>query len=203
MACVVGIGGGSGSGKSTLAHYLERMFAGRAQVLELDWYYRDLAHETMDVRNQVNFDHPDALEVPRIVSDLMRLKRGEGADVPCYDFSCHLRRSETRRLDPVSVIIVEGILSLSIGEVREVMDLSVFVDTSEPLRRRRRIDRDVRERGRTVAHGLEQYLGQVLPMHERFVAPTRDLADYVVSGEIDVTASAAPIVDAIQERLPA
>lgn len=200
MACLVGITGGSGSGKSTLAHFFAHRFAGHAVVLEMDWYYRDLAHLPFEDRCAVNFDHPDALEIPRLVNDLDRLRRNLPVDVPQYDFATHTRKRESVRVAPKPLILLEGILALGIPDVRALFDTTIYVDTPEPVRRARRLERDQVERGRTAAQAADQYARQVLPMHTRFVEPSRAMADHVVHGEGDYAAGAAVVMDALRAQ---
>jgi uridine kinase len=199
--CIVGIAGGSGCGKSTLAHHLLACFPGASAIVELDWYYWDLAHVSMAVRERTNFDHPDALETPRILEDLRTLKAGRPVETPCYDFSRHIRLQETRRIEPVPLIVVEGIHAMSLPDLRALEDVSVFVDTAESVRKARRVRRDMAERGRTEEQGKWQYAEFVLPMHMTFVEPCRDQADFIISGESDYDRTAAPLVEAIRARL--
>ncbi|MGE0710195.1 MAG: uridine kinase [Planctomycetota bacterium] len=182
---LIGIAGGSGSGKTTLARALQARFAPHELLLiSLDGYYRDRADLTLDERRGLNFDHPSALDEPLLREHLAALKRGEAIEQPVYDYSTHAR-SGRARTESASVILLEGILALSLPTVRELLDLKIFVETASDLRVLRRLRRDVAERGRSVDSVIAQYMATVRPMHERYIEPTRELADLVVPGERD------------------
>jgi uridine kinase len=184
---LVGIAGGSGSGKTTLARGLvDALPAGQAMVVAHDAYYRDLAHLPLEERSRHNFDEPAALDNQRLLDDLLRLREGHAIDCPSYDFATHTRLPGTTRVDACSVILVEGILVLAVPALREVFDFTVYVDACESIRWSRRVQRDVGERGRTGDAVAAQFHGVTLPMHEAYVAPSKDHADVVVSGEADV-----------------
>ena len=178
---VIGIGGGSGSGKTTIAEALIREIGEGACALILhDAYYRDLSHLPLSERAAQNFDHPDALETELLVEHLRELLAGRAIDQPVYDFTRHLRRDDTARIEPRPVLLVEGVLVLSDPELRELLDLKIYVDTDADLRLMRRLQRDIRDRGRTLDSVFEQYLETVRPMHVRHVEPTRAFADLVI-----------------------
>ena len=182
---LVGIGGGSGSGKSTLAQAI----AGRRPgccVVELDWYYRDLSHLTLEGRADWNFDHPDAFDWALLLEQLRRLAGGEAIAPPMYDFATHTRAGVSRAVGPAELIVLEGILALHDEELRKALDVGIYVAAAEPVRLARRLERDVRERGRTPESVHEQFARTVRPMHEAFVEPTRAYADLVADGELDL-----------------
>ncbi len=184
---IVGLAGGTASGKSTVARGVARALGERCLVLAHDWYYRTLPPEHAANPVGYNFDHPRALDTHLLVADLDRLRRGEPARVPDYDFARHARRSEEhwRSLAPRPVVLVEGILVLEDADVRARLDLSVFVHAPEVTRLARRIARDRAQRGRTEAEVREQYARTVGPMHERYVEPSREHADLVLDGTRD------------------
>jgi uridine kinase len=178
---LLGIAGGTGSGKTTLAQKIVAgLPPGRALLLQHDDYYRDRSHLSPRERDALNFDEPDALENDRLVRDLAALKRGEPVDAPLYDFATHTRRTETRRLDPHAVVVVEGILLFSVPALRDAFDLRIFVDTADDVRLMRRIKRDLDERGRDIASIEAQYFGTVREMHALHVAPARRHAHVVI-----------------------
>ena len=177
---VIGIAGGTGSGKTTLMNNLIQHFSGMITVLSHDNYYRRLDHLEMEQRNQVNYDHPDALETELMVEHLRQLRSGEAIDCPIYDFTVHNRSDETLRITPQKVIIVEGILIFADEALRDLMDIRIFVDTDADVRLCRRIKRDVSKRGRTLDSVLEQYQTTVKPMHEKYVEPSKKFANIVV-----------------------
>jgi uridine kinase len=178
---IVGVSGGSGSGKSTAAHALARALGpGCATVIDMDGYYRDHHHLTAHELRTVNWDHPDALDLELLAADLERLATGRSIRKPCYDFTIHRRCLEHEPVEPHPVIIVEGILLFVDPRVRAACALKVFVDADSDLRLIRRIERDMRERGRPLAEILDQYLTTVRPMHREFVEPSKRHADVIV-----------------------
>lgn len=186
---VLGVAGGSGSGKSTVVRrVIERMPGIPVRLLHHDSYYRDLPDLSLEERAKINYDHPDSLETSLLVTHLEALLRGEAVDVPTYDFAKHRRKEETRRVEPAPVLIVDGILVLAEPELRELMDIRVFVQTDADTRFIRRLMRDTRERNRTVESVVIQYQKTVRPMHLQFVEPSRRHADVIVptGGENDV-----------------
>jgi uridine kinase len=178
---ILGVAGGSGSGKTTVVREIVRGL-GRRQVAVIhhDSYYRDNSHLPPDELVRINYDHPDALETPLLIEHLAALLQGAAAEVPIYDFTAHARLAETERVTARKVIIVDGILILWHRELRELMDIKVFVDTDSDLRLMRRLSRDLHERGRSVDSVLEQYLRTVRPMHLEFVEPSKRYADVIV-----------------------
>ncbi|MFM1872278.1 MAG: hypothetical protein RL398_1700 [Planctomycetota bacterium] len=197
---IVAIVGGSGSGKTTLARAVCRVLGEDSVLVEHDAYYRCLAHLPHTQRAAVNFDHPDSLENELLMVQLEQLRRGQGVMMPRYDFASHSRMPDGIRIDPRPVIVVEGILVLALPHLQRAFDLSVFVDTPTELRFRRRCDRDVRDRGRTPESVRSQWMSTVQPMHERFVAPSRDRCDLVLSGRDDVMQSARRVVACLQAQ---
>ena len=195
---VVGIAGGSGSGKTTFGRGLRSALGDDVSgILSQDSYYRDL-HEQFDGDGgRVNFDHPDSLEFELMVAHLIALKAGQTVQVPRYDFATHSRLPATDTFAGRPFVIVDGILLLSQPAVRAQLDLSIFIDTAEPVRFARRLARDVRERGRTPEGVRKQFDAQVKPMHDLFVAPSRASADRVISGEVDFT----PTLEALAAEL--
>jgi uridine kinase len=166
-----------------------------ASVLWFDEYYHDLVHLSPADRAVVNYDHPDSLDVDLLVSHLDDLLAGRPAEVPVYDFSTHTRTGRTRRVEPAPVVVVDGILVLAFPAIRECLDISVFVDAPAEVRLARRLDRDVRERGRTPESVRAQFAATVAPMHEAFVSPCRSFADMVLDGQGDLTANLRLILE--------
>lgn len=178
---VLGIAGGSGSGKSTvMRRVIEAVGADNVSVLDHDRYYYDLRHLSVEERAQVNFDHPSSLETPLLCRHVDELLAGRAVEKPIYDFARHTRTSETERVEPRPLLIVEGILVLAEPDLVRRMDLRVFVDADDDIRLARRIRRDIGERGRTLESVLMQYETTVRPMHLAFVAPSRQAADLVI-----------------------
>jgi dipeptidase E len=191
---VIGLAGGTGSGKTTITEALLDNLGERGILLQHDWYYRDQADVSPDRRAEVNYDQPKAQESTLLVENIAALRQGQEIAAPQYDFATHTRARETRTISPRPVIVVEGINTLASEAIRACCDLTVFVDTPADVRFARRLQRDVKERGRTPASVCTQYLEHVRPMHDAFVEPCKCLADLVVSGEAEVTASVRQIV---------
>lgn len=177
---IVGIAGGTGSGKTTVADRLQKGIGESSCLIQHDWYYRDHSHMTPEELEGVNFDHPESLESSLLVEHLRLLKAGHAVEAPQYDFSRHARKAETQPVHPLPVIVVEGILLFAVPELREMLDLKVFVDTDADIRVFRRIRRDLRERGRDFESVRRQYYETVRPMHMEFVEPSKRWADLIV-----------------------
>ena len=177
---VIGIAGGTGSGKSTLMEELVTRFRDEVTVLSHDNYYRRRDGISMEDRQKINYDEPAALETDLMARHLDQLRHGETVECPVYDFTQHNRSDKTKVLVPKKVIIVEGILIFENKELRDLMDIRIFVDTDADVRLCRRIARDVNERGRTLESVLDQYQNTVKPMHELYVEPSKKFANIVV-----------------------
>ena len=178
---IIGLAGGSGSGKTTIAHSVVEIVGAQYVVLvPHDAYYRDQSALSLEERTRINYDHPDSLETELLADHLKRLRAGESVERPVYDFGTHTRSEETVAVSPESVILVEGILVLAEPELRDLMDLRVYIDTDADLRLLRRLQRDIVERQRTVDSVLEQYETTVRPMHIQFVEPSKRFADIIV-----------------------
>lgn len=179
---IIGVSGGSGSGKTTFAKLLLTGALQPCVILSQDHYYIDQsAHFRGDGEN-VNFDHPDALDFPLLAQHLAALRQGSTVEVPNYDFVTHTRRRETEAFPPSPVIVLDGTLILSQPAIRAQLDVSVFIDAPESVRLERRIRRDTIERGRTLDGILKQFHRQVKPMHDQFVEPSKNHATHVISG---------------------
>ena len=177
---VIGIAGGTGSGKTTLMNNLIEKFSENVTVLSHDNYYKRHDDLTYDQRCQLNYDEPAALETDLMARHLDKLRQGEAIDCPVYDFAQHNRSNETIRIVPKKVIIVEGILIFENKELRDLMDVRIFVDTDADVRLCRRILRDVSKRGRSLESVLSQYQTTVKPMHEMYVEPSKKYANIIV-----------------------
>ena len=181
MTLVVGIAGATGSGKTTVARRLtESLPRGSVALLQHDSYYRDRADLSYEQRCELNFDHPDSLETALMVEHLQQLRAGKAARVPIYDFTTHRRRTESVRIEPAAVVVVEGILVLADADLRGMFDIKVFVDTDADIRVFRRIRRDIEQRGRSFESVRKQYYSTVRPMHLQFVEPSKRWADIIL-----------------------
>lgn len=177
---VIGIAGGTASGKTTLMKNLINEFGGQVTVLSHDNYYKRHDDMPYEERCKLNYDEPAAFDTSLMVYHLDQLRHGYSIECPVYDFTVHNRSDETIRLVPHKVIIVEGILIFENEELRNLMDIKIFVDTDADIRLCRRIKRDVNKRGRSLESVLTQYQQTVKPMHERYVEPSKKYADLVV-----------------------
>ncbi|MEM7584846.1 MAG: uridine kinase [Acidobacteriota bacterium] len=178
---VLGVAGGTGSGKTTVAReILEYVGKHRLAFIAQDSYYRQIEWQSAEQLIAHNFDHPSAIDTELLVAHLEALKRGEGVDVPVYDFVEHKRKTETIRAESRRVVLVEGILLLAEPQIRDLLDFKVYVDTDADVRLKRRILRDIKERGRDLEDVLRQYMTSVRPMHLEFVEPSKRWADVIV-----------------------
>lgn len=177
---IIGIAGGTGSGKSTLADNIRKEFANNITMLSHDYYYKSNSHLSFDERKKLNYDHPDAFDTDLLIEHLNKLKKGEVIYRPNYSFVTHLREEQTVEVVPKKVILLDGILIFENKELRDMMDIKIFVDTDADIRFIRRLVRDVSDRGRTLESVIEQYTTTVKPMYEQFVEPSKKYADIIV-----------------------
>ena len=178
---IIGIAGGTGSGKTTVVRKLiERLPKGEVTVIPLDSYYNDSSDVPAEERQKINFDHPNAFEWTLLEQHLRELKAGKAVEQPIYDYITSSRQKETVHVEPSEIIIVEGILTLHNPDLREQMDLCVFVDADADDRLIRVIRRDIVERGRTVDAVIERYQRVLKPMHEQFIEPCKRYAHVII-----------------------
>jgi uridine kinase len=184
---LIGVAGPSCAGKSYLARHLaERL---DAALFQLDWYYRELDRLSLTERAGFNFDSPEALESKLLLDHLQKLHAGERIARPVYDFATHTRTGELRELAPRPFIVVEGLFALYWAELRRMLGTTIYVELEEQLCLERRIERDMRERGRTRESVLQQYHATVLPMAREYVYPTRAHADVILRGDDEIAES--------------
>lgn len=178
---IVGIAGGTGSGKSTVVkRIIECLPPGEVVVIPQDSYYRDGSHLPLEQRQEMNFDHPSSIEFELLVDHIAKLKKGSSINQPIYSYLTCTRAEETIPITPKDVVIIEGILVFTNPELRELMDIKIFVDADADDRLSRVITRDIVERGRSVNKVLERYEKTVKPMHLQFIEPTKRYADIIV-----------------------
>ena len=178
---IIGIAGGTGSGKTTVVNKIVKSLPqGKVAVIPQDSYYKDLSHLSLEERKTHNFDEPNAIEWPLLCRHIQELKQGKTIDVPTYSYLSCTRQSETIKIEPCDVIIVEGILVLNDGELREMMDVKVFVDTDADERLIRVIARDCVERGRTPMMVIDRYQEVLKPMHDQYIEPSKRYADLIL-----------------------
>jgi uridine kinase len=178
---VIGVAGGTGSGKTTVSQHIQAAVRpDQIAYLQHDSYYHDLSALPPAERAQRNYDHPDSLDTSLLVQHVEMLCRGQPVNVPLYDFATHTRFAETVQVEPAQVILLEGILILAEPHLRDRIDMRIFVDTDADIRFIRRLQRDMRERGRTINSIIEQYMSTVRPMHLEFVEPSKRYAHVIV-----------------------
>ena len=178
---LIGIAGGTGSGKSTVANEIYNALPKDSIVkIEQDSYYKDQSALSFEERIKTNYDHPDAFDTELMLSHLADLIEGQAIEKPIYDFEIHNRKTETVKVESKDIIILEGIMVLVEPEIRNLLDIKLFVDTDADVRIVRRLQRDIKERGRTIDSVIEQYLNVVRPMHLQFVEPTKRYADLII-----------------------
>jgi len=199
---VIGVAGGTGSGKSTVARNVAAAL-GDASVafIDMDAYYLDHSHLSLDDRRKVNWDHPNAFDWDLLVAQLARLGSGEAIEKPVYDFHTHTRSETSVAIPPADVVVIDGILLFVDARVRDLCDVKVFVDADADVRLIRRIRRDMAQRGRPLQDILDQYLATVQPMHLQFVEPTKRYADVIVPRGGHNAVAIEMIVAKIQRRL--
>lgn len=179
---IIGIAGGTGSGKTTLTNRLKEKFSEKVSIVYHDNYYKRMDSLTFEERKKVNYDSPYAFDTDIMIEDLRTLKSGKAIQCPVYDFTVHNRTDRTITVNPADVIIVEGILVFQNKELRELMDIKIFVDSDADERLIRRIMRDYVERKRSLESVCDQYRATVKPMHEKYVEPSKKYADIIVVG---------------------
>ena len=177
---IIGFCGGTGSGKTTLAERVIKAIGVDGILLSMDFYYADNKDMPFEERVKINYDHPNAFDTDLLISHLKDLKEGKSIVHPTYDYTNHVRSDKWVSLDSAKVIIVEGILLFENKDLVDMMDIKIFVDTDADVRILRRLCRDVKERGRNMDSVVKQYLTTVKPMHERFVEPSKRVADIIV-----------------------
>jgi uridine kinase len=196
----IGIAGGSGSGKTTIAGAVVERLDNKVALVQHDAYYRHMPELSFEDRAKVNYDHPASLETELLVKHLVSLREGQAVKRPVYDFSKHLRSDETVVVQPAPVVVIEGILVLSEPELRSELDLKIYVDTDPDVRLARRLERDIKERGRSVDSVIGQYFSTVRPMHLEFVEPSKRYADLIMPEGYNPRA-VATVIELIRSRL--
>ena len=187
--CVlIGIAGGTGSGKSTFTNKLKDEFGDQVTIIYHDNYYRRQDGVPFEVRQKVNYDHPDSLETDLLIEHLQELRKGRPIQCPVYDYTQHNRSNDTITVLPSKVIIVEGILVLQNQELRDMFDIKIYVEADADERILRRALRDVEERGRDLHGIIDQYLTTVKPMHYQYVEPTKARADFILNSGMNEVA---------------
>lgn len=179
---IIGIAGGSCSGKTSIANILCDEFAktNSMTIIREDDYYKDQSNLSMEERTKTNYDHPLAFDFDLMVQHVNDLIANKTIEKPTYDYTVHNRSTVTEIIHPTDVIVIEGLFALYNPDIRELEDIKIFVDTPADVRFIRRLNRDVKERNRTVESITAQYLDTVKPMHDQFIEPTKQYAHVIV-----------------------
>ena len=194
---LIGFCGGSGAGKTTLVSQLLNHYGNKAVAIELDSYYKDSPGLTFKEREKINFDHPDSFDIDLLKEHLILLKSGNEIKKPIYDFKTHKRQKNTNTINPNTLIFLEGTLIFYFIDLINIINLKIFIETKESIRYQRRIDRDIKQRGRTISNVKEQYQSTVKPMHEKYIEPLRSVAEVIISGELDIVDSTNRVIKKI------
>ena len=195
---ILGMAGGTGSGKTyTVNRLLEIYSVDNITTIGQDSYYKDLRHIGYKDRIRQNFDHPDSIDIELFENHLKQISLGADINIPIYDFSNHVRLYETKTISQSKIIIVEGIFALHYPQLRKLYTIKIFIETPENVRFNRRLNRDIKERGRTIKSVKKQYETTVLPMHEEFIEPSKKHAEIIINGNDDVKGS----LDIIKVRI--
>ena len=204
---LIGIAGGTASGKTTIAEkiYDASLSYGTVAIIKIDDYYKSLDHLSFDERKKINYDHPNAYDIELLISHLNDLLNNKAVKQPIYDFAKHTRSKQIKKINPASVIIVEGIMTFAIPELRKMFEVKIFVDTPDDVRFIRRLTRDLDFRGRTVESVIDQYLTTVRPMHLTFVEPSKKYADIIIpeggKNKVAIDFLVAKIVNILKEEI--
>ena len=196
---IVGIAGGTASGKTTLANKLKRILKDDAVILSHDFYYKSLTHLTKAEREQRNYDCPEAFETDLLINDLKKLISGQTIERPIYSYIERLREKETVTVNPVPVIILEGLMVLENKKLLDLMDLKIYVDTEDDVRLIRLLERDTKKRGLTVEYIIKKYKTTLKPMHKKYIEPCKKKADLIVKGNVYRKKNVYSIIQIIED----
>ncbi|MCK4312869.1 MAG: uridine kinase [Candidatus Cloacimonetes bacterium] len=180
LPVTIGIAGGTGSGKSTIADAIQKEVKQDITIITQDSYYKSFESMSLKERSKINYDHPQSLDNKLFINHILSLKKGVPINMPIYNFETHLRTKKKIPKKPTKIIIVEGILLFENPKIRELLDIKIFVDTDADVRILRRIERDIKERGRNLESIINQYRATVRPMHIEFVEPSKRFADVII-----------------------
>ena len=199
---IIGFAGGTASGKTTLASTLFNYYGrNKSIIINQDSYYKDQNILSYEQRAMINYDHPDAIDIKLLSNNLNALINGKTINKPFYDYTTHTRDVNFKTVYPKKLIIVEGTLVFHFKQLTDLMLLKIFIHSSEKTRYKRRLKRDIIDRGRTSSSVHKQYVNTVYPMHQKFIEPTRSLADLEISGEENIKTTTKKIISLINSVL--
>ena len=195
---LIGVCGGSASGKSSISKHIHNYFGQKkCGIIEVDSYYNDLRHIDFEEREKKNFDHPNAFDFNFLYEQLIALKNNCSIEIPIYDYKTHTRKNDFKKISNQKIIVIEGILTFHDKRVRDILDMKIFVDTSEKVRMERRIKRDMRSRKRTYESIIHQFKSTVSPMHNKFIQPTKKYADFIITKGVKNTVAMEKVISNI------
>jgi len=199
---IIGISGGTASGKTTIVSKLFNHYGkNKSVIIAQDSYYKDQNVLNYEQRTKINYDHPDAIDIELLYDNLFSLRSGKVINKPNYDYKTHTRDVNFESIYPKNLIFVEGTLVFHFKQLADLMLLKIFIHCSERIRFNRRIERDIKERGRSSASIKKQYVDTVYPMHQKFVKPSQTIADIDISGEYSIKDSTKKIIKSIDIAL--
>ncbi len=199
---IIGIAGPSAGGKTSLTNKInDNLDHSDVIIIKYDDYYKDQSDISFEQRLKTNYDHPSSFDTELLISDLKKLKDGQAIEKPLYDFKEHNRKEETEIVEPKKVIILEGLFTLLDEELRNLLDIKLYVLEDSDICFIRRLLRDTKERGRTIESVIEQYTKTVKPMQEKFVDPTKKYADLIVLRAKENDIAIKMIIDRIKKEL--
>jgi uridine kinase len=198
---IIGIAGGTASGKTTIANRIAQAIHGNITIIKQDNYYHSFPDKTLEERALLNFDHPHAFDTDLLIQHLQKLRDREVVQIPEFNYITHLRSETTIEIKPTKVIILEGILIFDNKELRDLQDIKIFVDTDADLRILRRMERDIKERARSLSSILSQYRNTVRPMHLEFVEPSKRFADIIIPIGAQNIVAIDMIIRSIKQKL--
>ena len=194
----IGIGGGTASGKSAIAKYLLNYFGkDNCAIIKVDSYYHDLKYMSMDEREKQNFDNPNAIDFNSLIKDVNLLSKNKMIHVPVYDYKTHTRSKSFEKIESQEIIIIEGLFSLYNNIIKSYLNIKIFVDTLESTRLERRLKRDLQKRERTHDSILKQFNTMVIPMHNKYVEPTKSCADLIIEKGVKNTVAINELIHKI------
>ena len=195
---IIGIAGGSGSGKTRLVkNILSEVDENKITSIEIDSYYKDLKKISFEERCKNNFDHPNSIDFELLHKDLEKILDNQSTKTPVYDYKTHTRKDEFKKISTQKIILIEGILTFYDKRVRDILDMKIFVDTDEKARIERRIKRDIRSRKRTYESIMHQFQSTVIPMHNKFIQPTKKYADFIITRGVKNTVAMEKVISNI------
>tara|TARA_B100000941_G_C28333674_1_gene462965 strand:- start:145 stop:756 length:612 start_codon:yes stop_codon:yes gene_type:complete len=202
ISYIIGIAGGTASGKTTLVSTLSDHYGKDiSTIISQDSYYKDLSNLSLKQRRRTNYDHPNAIDIDLFHEHLIELKNGRTIEKPIYNFETHTRSPSFESVSPKKLIFVEGTLIFHFRRLLNLMLVKIFLSAQEKVRYKRRIERDVSERGRSINSVINQYKKTVLPMHQKYVYTSKNLADIHISGEEDIINSTKQVIKTIKRYL--